>query len=256
VKVTVITVVLNNKDYLEHCLESVLSQNYPDIEHILVDGGSTDGTLEIVFRYEKHLSKWISEPDKGLYDAMNKGLAMATGDVVGTLNSDDYYADSKILEKVVRTMSDFSVEACYGDLVYVDRQNPNRIVRYWQSRPFTSGLFKTGWAPPHPTFFVRRSTLETYGTFDLRYRLAADFELLARLLEHYKIRTCYIPEVIIKMRMGGVTNRSIANIISQNLEILRACKENHIKVSFFRFIAEKLLIRHKQFKAGLKYHER
>ena len=255
-KATVITVVLNNKGYLEDCIKSVLSQTYSDVEHILIDGGSTDGTLEIISRYERHLAKWISEPDKGLYDAMNKGLAMATGDVVGTLNSDDYYASSRVLEKVIRTMSDFSVEACYGDLIYVDRQNPNRVVRYWKSQPFKGGLFKTGWVPPHPTFFVRRSILETYGTFDLRYRLAADFELLARLLERHKIRTCYIPEVIIRMRTGGVTNRSITNIVRQNLEILRACKENQVQISLARFMMEKLLNRRRQFKAGSNYHER
>lgn len=254
-KVSIITVVLNNKDCMEDCIRSVLSQTYPNIEHVVVDGGSTDGTLDIIARYDRLLTKWISEPDKGLYDAMNKGIRMATGDIVGILNSDDYYANSNIIEKVVQTMSDPSIEACYGDLVYIDRHNPGNIVRYWQSKPYESGLFKIGWAPPHPTFFVRRSIFERFGAFDLQYRLAADFELLVRLLERYKIQSLYLPDVITKMRTGGVTNRSYANIIRQNIEILQACKENKVKVSLMGFITEKLLNRHRQFTTGLKNYE-
>ena len=148
-KISVITVVLNNKSYIEDCINSVLNQSYKNVEYIVIDGGSTDGTVDAIRKYEKSISKWISEPDRGIYDAMNKGIELASGDVIGILNSDDVYFDSDVLQKIALLMSDANVDACYSDLVYVAAQNLSKVVRYWRSRQFEPGLFKKGWVPAH-----------------------------------------------------------------------------------------------------------
>ncbi len=251
-KVSIVTVVLNNRPHIEDCIRSVLGQSYKNFEYIIIDGGSTDGTLDIIRNYEQGMSHWVSEKDDGIYDAMNKGIKSATGDIVGILNSDDFYAHADVLDTVVRVMKDNSIDACYADLEYVDKDDADTVVRYWRSSPYQAGLFTIGWVPPHPTFFARRSVYEKYGIFNLKYRLAADFELLARLLEHYEITTRYIPETMIKMRTGGVTNRSYLNIIRQNVEIFRACRENDIRISPVRFVLSKIMTRIHQFRQGGK----
>jgi len=212
----------------------------------VVDGGSTDGTLEIIQRHRARIATLISEPDRGIYDAMNKGIAAATGDIVGTLNADDIYVDAQVLEKIAHAFADATVGACYADLVYVDRVDLNKIVRYWKSRPYAAGLFEKGWLPAHPTFFVRRSLYQRHGGFDLQYRFQADFELTMRLLAVHKVPSVYLPEVIVKMRMGGVSNRSVLNVIKGNLEAYRACQQHGLKVSPL-FIAKKILSRLPQF---------
>ena len=247
IKISIITVVLNNKKYIEDCIQGVLEQTYQNIEYIVVDGGSTDGTLDIIKKYDDKITKWISEPDRGIYDAMNKGISMATGDVVGILNADDVYYDCNVLGSVADIMRNANIDACYSDLVYVGQHDLGAVIRYWRSCPFKPGLFREGWVPPHPTFFARKRIYEQYGNFDLDYTLAADYELLARLLERHRITSVYVPKIFVKMRLGGATNKSIANILKQNIEILRACKKNKIKILLAVFLMHKLISRLNQF---------
>lgn len=250
-KISIITVVHNNKNTIQDAMNSVLSQEYDDIEYIIVDGASTDGTVEaikdVVKKHSERSIKFISEKDSGIYDAMNKGIRLATGDVVGLLNSDDVYADNLVLKKVAGVFTDPLVDACYADLVYVDKYDLNKVIRYWKSCDYRYGLFSKGWVPPHPTFFVRRGVYEKYGVFDLNYRLAADFELMVRFLGKYEIRAVYMPSVLVKMRVGGATNKNIKNIIKQNLEICRAGKKNNVHISSLALTFNKSLNRISQF---------
>lgn len=229
-KISIITVCYNSAATIQDTIDSIANQTYPEIEHIVVDGGSKDATMDIV-RAAPHVSKYISEPDRGIYDAMNKGIAMATGEVVGTLNSDDFYMHEKVLERVAEVFSNPGVDACYADLIYVRQNDPASVVRYWQSRPFRPGLFKRGWMPAHPTFFVRRKIYEELGGFDLEFKLQSDFELTMRYLELFRINSVYLPEILVKMRVGGASNQSVRNVIKGNIEAYKACKKNHLGVS-------------------------
>lgn len=232
-------------------MRSVGEQTYSEVEHIVVDGGSTDKTLSIVDRFKSRPGVVVCEPDRGMYDAMNKGIRLATGDVVGFINSDDFYSSAGVLAKIAAVFKDRSVDACYGDLCYVNRDDVNSVVRYWRSSEFKPKLFLYGWCPAHPTFYVRRNIFERFGGFDLQYRIAADVELMARFLEVHRITTRYIPEVLVKMRMGGMTNRSWSNIVTQNLEIWRALKGHGLRPSLTSFVGGKLLSRSKQFMSHL-----
>ncbi len=245
-KFTIITVCFNSATTIEDTIKSVASQEGIDVEHIIVDGLSTDGTADIIKRH-KSISKFVSEKDKGIYDAMNKGLALATGDVIGTLNADDFYANENVLEEVAQVFLDANIEACYGDLLYVSQQDTDKIVRYWKSRDYVSGLFKSGWMPAHPTFFVRKSVYDRLGGFNLDYKIAADFELLFRLIEQNKIKTKYIPKVMVKMRLGGTTNKNLSNVITQNKEIITILKKQYPDFSVLKFIFKKLSNRFFQF---------
>ena len=226
-KFSIITAVFNNRSYISSCLQSIVYQSHPDIENIIIDGGSTDGTLDIISSHRTRDQRVISEPDNGIYDAMNKGIGMATGDVIGFLNADDLYATDAVLKTVAGYFERQNVDSCYGDLLYVDKNNTDKTIRYWKSSPFDSGLLKKGWMPPHPTFFVRKEIYERYGTFNTGFKIASDYELMLRLLEKEKISTCYIPEVLIKMRVGGVSNR-ISNIIIKSFEDYRVMKMHHV----------------------------
>jgi glycosyltransferase len=249
-KVSVITAVFNNKQYIGDCIKSVVSQTYPDIEYIIIDGGSTDGTLDVIsrlthggsnlMRYEGGVTnlqtrapRVISEPDNGIYDALNKGIRLATGDVIGFLHADDIYADASVIGKVAAAMSRSNADSCYGDLLYVDKNNPERIIRYWKSRPYEKGMFGRGWMPPHPTFFVRKEIYERYGSFNTDFRIASDYELMLRFLEKEKISTWYIPEVLIKMRTGGASNRSVKNMVIKTTEDYKAWRVNHLREKFY-----------------------
>jgi glycosyltransferase involved in cell wall biosynthesis len=218
-KVSIITVVYNNRAFVQEAIRSVLSQTYKNVEYIVIDGGSTDGTVECIKEHAAGITYFISEKDKGIYDAMNKGIRLATGEIVGILNSDDVYAHDRVLEMVVDVMKNAEIDACYGDLVYVNK-DMSRAVRLWRSCSYRKGLFSRGWTPPHPAFFVRRPVYEKYGVFDLNYVLAADFELLFRFLEKHQVCSVYVPGVFVKMRLGGATNKDIKNIVRQNREIL------------------------------------
>lgn len=248
-KVSVITVVYNNVETIEGTIKSVAEQDYPDIEHIVVDGGSSDGTLEIVEKYRGRLGKVITEPDEGIYHAMNKGLALATGEILGFLNSDDLYADSSVVRQIASTFQDDTVDACYADLVYVSKDN-EKVIRYWRSSLFKKNDFMLGWCPPHPTFYARKSIFERLGGFDQSVKIAADVELMMRYLERGGIHVRYIPRVWITMRVGGKTNQSLKNIFQQNKEILRALRRNDVHGSAFFFLAHKVINRVGQYVSG------
>jgi len=250
-KISIITVVYNNKEAIQDAMNSVLSQGYDDLEYIIVDGASTDGTVEVikkvVKRYPERSIKFISEKDDGIYDAMNKGIALATGDVVGLLNGDDVYADNLVLKKVAGVFAVPSIDSCYADLVYVDKFDLNKVIRYWKSCDYQDGLFSKGWAPPHPTFFVRRKVYEKYGMFDLSYSMGNDVDLMMRFLNKYKLKSVYVPDIFVKMRLGGVSNRNVINIVSQNLELFRAGKKNDVKIFPPVFIFGKIIARISQY---------
>jgi len=254
-KITIITVTYNSAATVVDTLQSAAAQTHPDIEHLIIDGGSTDETLTLVQSHGAHVARVVSEPDQGIYDAMNKGLAQATGEVVGFLNSDDFYADETVLAKIANAFEDPTVEACYADLVYVTQDN-SRVVRYWKSKPFAKGDFARGWCPAHPTFYVRKSVIERLGLFDQSYKLAADVEFMMRYLERGQVRAVYIPHVLVRMRLGGATNQSWKNIFRQNKEIFSAMRENRVPFSIMWFTANKLISRIDQFIVGLiKRHQ-
>lgn len=244
-KISIITVCYNSEKTIGDTITSVATQSYTDKEHVVVDGNSTDSTMNIV-RTSTSISQFVSEPDRGVYDAMNKGLALATGEVVGFLNSDDFYIDESVLAQVAEIFANSEIDACYADLIYVDKKDTNKIVRYWKSRDFVPKLFERGWMPAHPTFFVRRNIYEELGGFDLDYKIQADFELTMRFLEIYRIKSVYIPKIFIKMRVGGISNNSIVNIIKGNIEAYKACKKNHLSISLF-FNIKKIVSRIPQF---------
>jgi glycosyltransferase len=214
-------------------IKSVLGQDCPGVEYIIVDGGSTDSTLEIIKSYGSRINKMISEPDKGIYDAMNKGIKLASGDIVGILNSDDVYADNMVLSEVVEMFRKTGADAVYGDLVYVGKDDASRVVRYWRAGQYRPGNFRKGWHPAHPALFVKRQVYEKCGGFDTSFSVSADFELMLRLFEKHKIKTVYLPKVLVKMRLGGESNRALGNIIKGNLNILRAFWKNGIFVTPF-----------------------
>ena len=238
----------NDALVLSDCIESVINQTHASIEHIIVDGGSNDGTINILNKYQNNLSKIISEPDDGIYHAMNKGIKYASGEVVGFLNSDDFYFDNDVLSKVFQIFkSNPSINACYSDLVYVDKLTASKTIRYFKSKEFTPGLFSKGWCPPHPTFFVRKSVFKKYGDFDLNLKIASDVDLMMRFLEIHKVKSLYIPEIWVKMRMGGTTNKNLNNILRQNLEVISSLKKNGLAVNYINFFINKIFSRTKQF---------
>ncbi|OHB33344.1 MAG: glycosyl transferase [Desulfuromonadaceae bacterium GWC2_58_13] len=212
--ISIITATYFSESTLRDTLDSVARQEVR-AEHIIVDGGSKDRTLEILSSYS-HLSRIVSEPDRGIYDAMNKGIAMASGDVVGILNSDDFYPDHRVLSWVAEVFSDPNVDSCYGDLKYVHPVDTTRVIRSWKSGSYSRDAFFWGWMPPHPTFFVRRSLYEKFGGFNLDLGSAADYELMLRFLVKHRISAVYIPEVLVKMRSGGVSNVSLRNRLKAN----------------------------------------
>ncbi|MBY5559244.1 glycosyltransferase family 2 protein [Rhizobium leguminosarum] len=244
-RITLITVCWNAEKTIASTLDSVDAQTFRDFEHLIIDGGSTDATLSIVATAGNRTV--FSGPDKGIYDAMNKGIARASGDIVGFLNADDMFANDSALETIATALENEEFDCCYGDLIYVSQQDPTRQVRYWKSSTFAIGAFRRGWCPPHPTFYVRRSIYKKYGSFDQRYSLAADVELMMRFLERARITSLYIPKVLVTMRLGGATNKSFSNIRRQNTEILQALATHGLKVSALGFWAPKLLNRLQQF---------
>lgn len=236
VKVSVITVCFNSAGTIRDTIESVRAQTYPNIEYIIIDGGSTDGTLEIIKEYGDSVSVLISEPDRGIYDAMNKGIRAATGDVVATLNSDDFYADDLSLQKLVLCMQKTGAETVFADLVLVDPSDSKNIVRYYKSSRFHPGKLRYGWMPAHPTFLAKRALFDKWGLYSLNYCIAADFEMIVRLLYKAKVSYSYLPEVVVKMRTGGVSTKGLRSSWILNNEIVRACRENGLKTSLPRVL--------------------
>ena len=245
-KVSVITVALNNAGTIGDTLDSVAAQTHSDYEHIVVDGNSSDGTQDIVTSFRGHRPQLVSEPDRGIYDAMNKGISLATGDVVGFLNADDFFTHSGVLQQIAHTMQEPEVEGCYADLVYVMQNDTSRVVRYWKSRNYHDGLFERGWMPAHPTFYVRRQLYLDHGGYDLAYPFHSDEDMAARLMAVHRIHTRYVPEVWVTMRLGGATNRSIGNVIRGNRESYRALRKLGLKVTPGYFVT-KFSMRLRQF---------
>ncbi|MDO3434011.1 glycosyltransferase family 2 protein [Rhizobium sp. CBN3] len=246
-RISLITVCWNAERTIADTLRSIDTQTYRDFEHIIIDGGSQDSTLAIIASAPADNRRVVSERDGGIYEAMNKGIGLASGDIIGFLNADDTFESNDSLETVAAALDDEAYDGCYGDLVYVSNRLIDRKIRYWKSRAFKPGFFARGWCPPHPTFYVRRYIYERFGRFDLRYRLAADVELMMRFLEVARIRTIYIPEVLVRMRLGGATNKNVQNISRQNKEVLRALADHGLKVSTSMFWAFKIVNRLGQF---------
>lgn len=240
-KISIITITYNSENTVEDTLRSVLSQDFPNKEYIIVDGLSSDQTVPVINRYAAHIDKFISEKDKGLYDALNKGIEMATGDVIGMLHSDDLYADEKVLSKVAQAFTiDPEIEAVYADLVFVDRNKPDKVLRTWKAGDYEEGSFKKGWMPPHPTFFVKKEVYEKYGNFNTSLKLSADYELMLRFIHKQKIKVHYLPETIVMMRMGGISNTSFFVKLKANIEDKMAWKLNDLKPGFLTTIRKPL----------------
>lgn len=232
-KFSLVTVTYNSAQTLRDTIISVLSQTYQDLEYIIVDGLSNDNTVDIIKEYESQFNgrmRWVSERDYGLYDAMNKGFQMATGDVIGIINSDDLISDPKAIEKIMKCFEiDNSIDAVYADLYYVAQNDTSKIVRHWKSGKQRS--FTKGWHPAHPTFYVKEEVYQKHGLFDLDFKFAADFELMLRFIDKKHIKLHYLPEPLVRMRLGGTTSKSLSNIKKGNLECINAFKKNGIKVS-------------------------
>ena len=231
-KISIITVCYNSSSFIRFAIDSVLSQSYSDIEYIVIDGGSNDGTLDILDEYVDYISHFVSESDKGIYDAMNKGIALATGDIIGILNSDDFYIDEFVIDKVVKEF-ERNIECLYADLVYVRSENLNKVIRYYDSSQFTPSKFAYGWMPAHPTFFVKKDIYNKYGVFRTDLKIAADFDLILRFLYTHNLTYSYIQEPIIKMRMGGVST-SFSSIWINNIEQLQVCHDNNVDTNIFK----------------------
>lgn len=248
-KVTIITVTLNSERFLADCIQSVINQDYNNIEHIIIDGGSTDGTLAIIDRYENHIAKWISEKDYSMYDAINKGMAMATGDIIGTLNSDDVLASKDVIRNIVKIFIEQQVNAVYGDLVYVDQIDINKVRRVWKGMNYKRNRFCYGWMPAHPTFYFRRKLLDICGFYETHYFSSCDYEFMARYLYHHKVTAWYLPKLIVMMRRGGMSNGNIFRRLRANRRDYLAMKKNKIPFAFFVSFLKPLLKLH-QYKRG------
>jgi len=239
-KITIITACLNNASTIESTIQSVLGQDYPNIEYIIIDGESTDGTKNIISKYKDERIVFSSGKDKGIYDALNKGLAKATGSIVGILHADDFYPKTNIISTVVKQFINLNYDCVYGDLQYVDRQKPDKIIRNWKSEPYYDGIFLKGFMPPHPTFFIKREHYLQYGNYNDTFSIAADYELMLRMLHKHKLKACYIPEVLVQMRVGGESNKSISNRIKANMEDRKAWKINGLQPGMFTLIRKPL----------------
>tara|TARA_R110001592_G_scaffold255666_5_gene519416 strand:- start:1876 stop:2628 length:753 start_codon:yes stop_codon:yes gene_type:complete len=234
VKISIITVCYNSEKTIRDTIESVLSQTYKNIEYIIVDGSSKDDTLTIINEYKDNISLIISEPDQGIYDAMNKGVALATGDIIGILNSDDFYETQNAIEGVVEHFkANVGAEVVFGDVVFVDPNNLNKVVRYYSSKKFKAAKLRFGWMPPHPATFIMKSVYDKYGLYKLGYKISADYEMFVRLLMVAKVKFARIDKVIVRMRSGGASTDGIKSSLTLNQEIVRACRENGIYTNLF-----------------------
>ncbi len=240
-KVTIITVTFNSAKFLRDCIDSVVNQSYQNIEHILIDAASTDGTIDIIKEYEHKIARWVTEKDNGMYDAINKGMNMATGDVIGILNSDDMLASKDVIDSIVKCFEENKVDSLYGDLVYVDQQNTKKVIRYWKGFSYKRYRFTYGWMPAHPTFYFRRDLLHELGGYESHYFTAADYEFMARYLYRYRISSIYLPMLIVKMRVGGQSNRNISSRLRANRRDYLAMKINNIPFPHIASILKPLI---------------
>ena len=245
-KISIITVTFNSEKTVRTTLQSVASQSWHDIEHIIIDGASSDSTLSIVNEFN-HISMIVSETDKGIYDAMNKGIKKATGNIVGFLNSDDWYDNNHILKEIAEEFMENDLDAVYGDLVFVKDENDKKPKRKWISNKYKENLFSTGWAPPHPTFYAKLDVYERYGLFNSNLKFAADFDIMFRFIAKEQIKIKYLPGTKVKMRLGGASTKSIKNIILGNIEVYNSLKNNMVNIGPL-FFFKKFYIKLKQFK--------
>ncbi len=227
-KISVITAVYNRVATIGDALDSVRAQTWPDVQHVVIDGASTDGTLEILQARRGEVAVLVSEPDHGIYDALNKGIAHATGDVIGLMHSDDLYADEHVLADVAAAFADPQIDAVYGDLDYVAQGDTSKVIRRWRSGEYTPSLLTRGWMPPHPTLYLRRQVIERWGAFDENYRIAADYDAILRYFGRGSIRPAYVPRVLVKMRVGGESNRSVGRVLRKSREDYSALRRNGV----------------------------
>lgn len=227
-KISIVTAVFNRVDCIAQSVRSIQQQTYDDVEHLVIDGASTDGTLAVLRNSLNVRATLVSEPDDGIYDALNKGFARATGEIIGVLHSDDFFADEHVLEQVAMAFADSAVDAVYGDLDYVAKADTSRIIRHWCSGRYSPSRLAWGWMPPHPALFLRRRVIERWGGFDTQFRIAADYDAILRYFAQGKIRTAYIPRVLVKMRVGGESNRSLSKIIRKSREDYKALRRNRV----------------------------
>ncbi|GAB3920186.1 glycosyltransferase family 2 protein [Larkinella terrae] len=239
-KITIITVVYNGGKTIGDTIDSVLSQTYPDIEYIVIDGNSTDNSADVIRSYGSRITRFVSEPDKGLYDAINKGLRLATGEVIGLINADDFYKHDQVVEKVVNLFNQTGCDAVYGDIIYVNATNVEKIDRNWKVGEYKEGDFLWGWMPPHPTCFIRRSVYEKLGNYTLELKSSSDYELLLRFIHKYKIKISYLPEVLVAMRSGGMSNATLKHRFRANREDRQAWKINGLRPYFFTLFLKPL----------------
>ena len=239
-KVSIITISYNSAETIEDTIKSVVGQDYSNIEYIIIDGASKDETLSIIGKYKDKISKVVSERDKGIYDAMNKGVENATGDIIGILNSDDYYYDESVISEVVRLFEKEHTDGLYADLVYVDRADSDKVIRYWKSGEYQPGKFLKGWMPPHPTFFVKKEVYEKFGLYSTDLRSAADYEFMLRVIHKHNISLSYMPRILTKMRVGGMSNVSLKNRWKANMEDRRAWKINGLKPRWYTLTVKPL----------------
>ena len=230
-KVSIVTAVFNNKDFIATCIKSVQSQQYPFIEHVIIDGASTDGTIEVISSFLNEKAVFISEKDSGMYEAIHKGIRIATGNVIGILNADNIFFDENVLAKVVEEFKKKKIDALYGDVVFVKQNNTEEIVRYYSGKSFKPYKFAFGFMPPHPSFYAKKEVFQKYGFYKTDYKIAADYEILIRFLAIQKIRYSYLSLKMVKMRMGGASNKNLKSVHVLNKEIVKACKENNIKTN-------------------------
>ena len=236
IKISIITASYDSDKTLEKSVQSVFAQTYINVEYIIIDGNSKDSTINIIKKYETKITKWISEPDKGIYDALNKGLQLATGDVIGFVHSDDLLANNQIISKIANQFEKGNIDGLYGDLQYVDKNNIDTVIRYWKSCDFKSSLLKKGWMPAHPTLFLKKEVYIKHGDFNLIYKIAADYDFMLRVFKDNTLNFVYLPEIIMKMRVGGASNKNLKNIIQKTKEDYKAITSNKIGNWFTLFL--------------------
>ncbi|RFF29583.1 glycosyltransferase family 2 protein [Wenzhouxiangella sediminis] len=253
-KISVITATYNSAATIDECLGSIAAQDWQDVEHIVIDGGSTDGTLEVLERTGSRIAQLVSEPDDGIYDALNKGIGLASGDVVGFLHADDVLASDDVLSRIARDFEGGNFGGVYGDLQYVRNDDSGAIVRHWEAGSFSSSRLRWGWMPPHPALYVRREWYERLGAFNTRFRIAADYLCMLKLFSHPEFQAAYLPDVLVRMRVGGASNRSLKNIIRKSREDLEALRATGVGAwGGYGALAWKNLSKIKQFSRARKF---
>ena len=227
-KISLVTSVFNRQSTIGETMASVQAQHYPDVEHVIQDGGSTDGTIEVINKWKTEKTFVVSARDNGIYDGINRGISRATGDVIGLLHSDDTLASNSVLADVAQALRDPAIDGIYGDLVYVAAENPSQVLRYWRSGTYHPRKLAWGWMPPHPTLYLRRSVFDHLGLYDTEFRIAADYEAMLRYLVRGNLRLGYIPQVMVRMRAGGESNRSLGHILKKSREDYRALRRHGV----------------------------